>query len=334
MKILKFLKQNILLIVFLALITLPVIFSTKTLEDLQLSFNRTIFDAGNLSEKMAFLQKNQIDNNMGSGTESLGGWDPGITKRCIRSADGNLPTYRDEAQCGKEGNWSFYVDAIDALGNLCKSKLLTLNAPKSPLSIRWLPADDNNRWMVNMTTDLLNVKNPCGQNSSIKMIFMDSAIWGGGPLPRPQNLQTEATLNYAIAGNNGGAMVFAGWNGFWDGVTKSIEIALNEKDWTDEYPSDPLILQYKKTPTQESIVIDGKAIGVATPKETERQISIPWKYIINILIERNLITPPIGDWKTAVTSAATFGIGTYGNDSNKSLLSNLWLSNIRILNKN
>lgn len=265
------------------------------------------------------------------------GWDYNLSRRCVKStAPGSANYFEDTTQCNPDDrNWTVAVQSERELGVSCPGPVnqsLPINTSDSPLSLQWTPHIDEvgrANWSVNLTTDLSAQSHPCGAGYFTWYVFMDHIGHNGGPLPNPRTISLAATVNFNDFTPVGATRAIAGWQGFWNGKARSIEVNMVSTNWGDAHP-DPDIVNVIDNEAFQFVNMDGPAMGLGISKNVDTPIRIDWYRIIQNLIDRGIFPAPIGGWGQGVSTAVFLGHETNNLATAQSAISSMWLTNFRI----
>ena len=267
------------------------------------------------------------------------GWDYNLTKRCVKSTNSSAANYfQDNSQCDSSGkNWTVAAQSEKTYETgSCPgptNQSFPINAAGSPLLMDWLSHTDElgrSNWSVNLKTDLSATSHPCGAGYFTWYVLMDHLVHSGGPFPRPDQLSFSATVNFNDYTPNGATRAIAGWQGFWDGKARVIELTFQGTNWGDNYPNEPDIVDYLNTSSLQFVHMDGRALGILTPKEVDTKLNIDWTNIIKNLVSRGYLEAPSAGWENTVTTAVYVGHESHNWAASQSVISSLWVTNFRI----
>lgn len=268
------------------------------------------------------------------------GWDYNLTKRCVTSPHpGAANYYEDTLQCTTPNkSWNIAVQSEKADGVSCPgptNQSFMVNDQDSPVSLQWLPHTDefgNNNWSVCLQTDFNQKSHPCGEGYWTWYVFMDHLGHNGGPLPKVKNTFFSATVNFNDFTPSGATRAFAGWQGFWDGKARGIELSFASTNWGDGHP-DPDIVTYVKLPDgSEFINMDGGPLGITVEKLKDTKVEVDWAEIVANLVSRGLLETPI-NWEEAITTAVWLGTETNNFQATNAISATLWFTNFRVEDK-
>lgn len=284
------------------------------------------------------ISKAILVNVVGLQTEQAWGWDYNLTQRCVKSTNPNAENYySDTSGClVPNKNWTVAVQSEKALGASCPgvvNQSLPINQPNGPLSLKFVPHVDEfgrKNWSVNLTTNLSNNSHPCGEGYFTWFVLMDHIAHGGGPFPRPDEIAFSATVNFNDFTPNGATRAIVGWQGWWDGKARSIEITFQGSGWGDNYPSEPDVFNYINNSSLEYVSLDGKVWGITAPKLVDTVIKVNWSEIIKNLVSRGFLQAPSNGWEKTQTTAVYIGHESNNFAVSNSVVSSLWVTNFRI----
>lgn len=266
------------------------------------------------------------------------GWDYNLATRCVTTPHPDQGNYfADDLQCGPDGKrWTVAVQSEATYGGSCPgptNQSFPVNGPGSPVTMTWEPHVDEAaraNWSVALTSDFRTNPHPCGDGYFTWFMFMDHVAFGGGPFPRPDRLAFSATVNFTDAVSRGASRAIARWQGAWDGKARVIEMRFQGTGYPDAYRDDPLIMNYRNTPTVEFVSIDGAALGLSVAKGTDAALEISWSTVIASLIHKGFLEAPASGWATAQTRAVGLGHEVMTKRSPTWAEARLWFTNFRV----
>jgi len=269
------------------------------------------------------------------------GWDFNLTHRCVKSPHPDKENYyQDTADCPiVDKNWTIAVESEkDALLASCPGPVnqsFPINVGGSPLTLKWLShqSELGDNWSVNLKTDLSTNTHPCGSGYFTWFVFMNHLGHGGGPLPRPNEVVFSATVNFNDFVPDGHTRAIAGWEGWWDGKARAVELDFQGTGWGDNYPDDPAVVNYIDNDRTEFVTVDGSAYGIYIQKFTDTEIKIEWITILEDLILRGFLKAPSGGWENTSTYNIFLGHETKNNQPDNSVVADLWFTNFRVEEK-
>ena len=266
------------------------------------------------------------------------GWDYDLTKRCIKSTNPSAANYyQDLTDCSSEvKSWTVGIESEKSLTASCpgpEAQSFPINSPGSPVTMQWAnhTSELGKNYAVNLHTDFSSITHPCGAGYYTWYAFMDHAQNNGGPYPLPNAVVLNVVVNYNDYTPNGNTRAMVGWNGFWDGKTREIELAFYQSpSWGDSYPNDPEVVNYLNTPTLQYVHVDGKAWNLSVTKLKDTQLKVEFYKIIQSLISKGYFETPSSGWQSTSTSAVWVSTETYSASSSNSVIASLWFTNFRV----
>lgn len=267
------------------------------------------------------------------------GWDPGIYKKCARSnyssTTGSLATdYAVREECtDDERSWlvALHAEKSYAPEDQCVHQF-DISDSESPISVTWHKESDDS-WAVRLFSDFSAKTHPCGDGYFNWLIFSDQN--SQQVYPRPDKLLVKYKFwydNYLPYGNgtqNGAARVIAGWQGFWDGKVREVEVSLNLEGWGDAH-SDPRVVALLDNDNLDYVHVDGAYYGLVLAKNSDQEIVVNWSDIIADLVQAGYLDSPSNLEQTA-TGAVWAGIETNNKTASNSIITNLYIKDFRIL---
>ena len=269
------------------------------------------------------------------------GWDSNLTHRCLQSpgAPGTVNFYQEVVDCPVPGKrWTVAVQSEQSLGASCPgptNQSLPINpAGGGILGLGWLPhVDELGRanWSVNLKTDLSAHAHPCGAGHFTWYVLMDHTGHGGGPFPRPDRTVVSATVNLNDFTPHGATRFIVGWQGYWNGKARSVELTVQGANWGDAH-ADPDIVNVINNATLQFVHMDGQGMSPqrVVPRNVETTLIIPWHQIVQDLVSRKILDAPSGGWTQTSTTAIFIGHETNNWQASESAIASLWVTNLRV----
>lgn len=260
------------------------------------------------------------------------GWDPGIFKKCGRSAPPGalVVPYNISENCDSSGNfWQIGFRSENSY-NSAGCNNFDISSASTPIKFDWSRRADNG-YNVQILTDFNTKTHPCGANFFNWLVFMDQNSFF--PYPKPDKLATTYRLWYDSLlpqGVNGGASrVIVGWQGFWDGKAREIEMSVYLEGWGDADP-DPRVVTTLNVPGLQYVHAYGGPYDLLISKGQDKDLFVNWGQVINNLIASGYLDRP-SDWNNTATAGIWAGVETNNKTASQSIQSNLQIKDFRVL---
>lgn len=266
------------------------------------------------------------------------GVDSGLKRQCIRTTTPDaLNFFSDAADCPGSAYpfrnyWTTAVETESSEAILCAGEVnqsFLINGSGSPVSETWT-GNSVTGYTVELKTDFTNVANPCPPRSWTWVPLMDNIV-GGGPLPSPNNLQTQFhALFTRRLPDSGATRAFAGLGAQWrvagadggDAVLRQVQVELNlftdEPQWgrKPDLPPDVInatrsILPGHSAPV-DFVNVDGSRLippVSITPSEPQT-VTVNWGAVLQHLIDEGLFPSPIHGWNNSAAATIATDAGT------------------------
>jgi hypothetical protein len=171
----------------------------------------------------------------------------------------------------------------------------------------------------------------CGTEYYTFFAFMDHVDHGGGPLPGPDKMISSHTIGYnqwsPVQGAAARLVLGAQW--WWRGVAHILEIVPAMMNWTGGDPNNGWILVNKNwdgNNTVQYVVLYGPCWGLSvTPGGAAEALSIDWKNILQIVIQKGWFDPFDPTTDPSATQAVYVGVETH-----EQAVADLWQTDFRI----
>lgn len=275
----------------------------------------------------------------GTGSGRVSGWDPGLVRRCVKTAGaaGSSNYFEDVMECAGagRGNWTAVVQSEQQPGVSCpgpNNQSFAINGSNSPTSMQWLDhvsASGLKNHTVRLTTDFMTQAHPCGAGYFTFNAFMDHANHGGGPLPRPDRVRLSSELHYTEYLPAAASRITFGFQGWWNGGAHVIEVdAHTTSNWGDG-SADEAIVNAAQYPDFQFIHVAGRAVGVSvTPGRTDT-VTIDWLEILRLLQSKGLLELP-ADWSQSATQAVYIATEMRNDKPQNAGITNLWFTDFTV----
>jgi hypothetical protein len=252
------------------------------------------------------------------------GWDPGLQMRCVASPHPDQENYYEYTRdCYDHRRWLVAVHSGNGTGTSCPgpaAQSFPINAEGSPASLGWKPSGEG--WAVTLTTDFAGA-HPCGDGYWTWFMFQDHERYHGGPFPRPDQLLVRAVVNYHDTVSGGSAKGIARWQGWWDGRGRVVELVFASEGLGDNYPNDPLVIQYLDG-GQQYVLVDGAAMRITASEGVTTQLTVPWRRVIERLVRKGYLDTP-SSWAETKSTGVGLGHEVKGNQE-----ASLWFADFRV----
>ncbi|MEZ4441320.1 MAG: hypothetical protein R3B72_19630 [Polyangiaceae bacterium] len=273
------------------------------------------------------------------------GWDYNLEQRCARTPSASLPNaFQSGPDCQPSShNWTLSNQSESALQDSCTGihgQSLPINAG-GPLTFAWANHQDETgrpNFTAILKTDVQTKSHPCGAGQYSWFAFMDQRYLGGGTFPKPGHVVQTASIWYDDWVTNGDSRLIAMWSGEWDGRGVMLEINLQDANWGDQYPSDPILVQKLDydgpgAPFQ-WVLLDGTAMGLGVPRKTETPITLHWDDLIEEVITRGYLAGPAsGNLDDGITVGLSLATELRNGSTNGAVSAELRISDFRVMEK-
>jgi hypothetical protein len=231
--------------------------------------------------------------------------------RCAKTPHSEKQNYYQEtADCSSsKSNWTLVVQAESGtLGQSCigpSNQSFLINAAKSPVTLGWIPRGRKSRgeWTVNLKVDTES-RIACS-NQYTFFGFMKHADHGGGPLPKPSNLQSFHELSYdQFTKDKGEVRLTLGAQAFWNGKAHILELLPARIGYKANPGFPPGIIQKITTPTFDYVIIDDSWGTSLNPGSTTQSLSVNWSLLFAKMISLGMFSKPHGETATQAVYVA------------------------------